>query len=377
MKQLELKQILIVTAAVLLSACNQEVNEEYMIKKENFGEHNGKEVFLITLINNDGNVVKLTNYGATLTWLEVPDRNGEKENITFGYETLEAYLNGDPYFGSVVGRYANRIAEGKFTLDGQEYQLTINNPPNTLHGGPEGWHSLVWDTEIIEKQDEVPVVKFTYLSPDMEEGYPGEVLAEVKYRWTNDNELTIEYKCTSDSRTVLNITNHAYFNLHGAGNGDILDHEVMIAAEKFTPVDENLIPTGELRPVEGTPFDFTSPHAVGERINEDYEQLRLGRGYDHNFVLDSKTEPDATVYEPASGRFIEMTTDQPGVQFYCGNFLNGLEKGHGGKIYEYRGGLCLETQHFPDSPNQPGFPSTVLEPGKPFESRTAYKFSVK
>jgi len=377
MKQLNIKQILMIAALIILSGCNQEVNEDYMIKKENFGEQDGKEVFLISLVNNEGNVVKLTNYGATVVWLEVPDKNGEKDNITFGYETLEAYLNGDPYFGSVVGRYANRIADGKFTLDGKEYNLAINNPPNTLHGGPGGWHSRVWDTEIIENNDEVPIIRFSYLSPDMEEGYPGEVRAEVQYSWTDDNELIIEYKCTSDKKTVLNITNHAYFNLKGAGNGDILGHELMIAASKFTPVDENLIPTGELKPVEGTPFDFTSPHIIGERIDDDYDQLKLGRGYDHNFVLDNKTEPDAMVYEPESGRLIEMTTDQPGVQFYCGNFLDGLEKGHGGMVYAYRGGLCLETQHYPDSPNQPDFPSTVLEPGKPFESRTVYKFSVK
>jgi aldose 1-epimerase len=377
MKQFNLKQILILAAILLFAGCKQEVKEEYTMKKEVFGELNGKQVDLITLTNSEGNSIKLTNYGATLVWLDVPDKEGNRENIAFGYETLDGYVNGDPYFGSVVGRYANRIAEGKFTLDGVEYHLTINNPPNALHGGPGGWHSVVWDTEIIEKQGEEPSVKFTYVSPDMEEGYPGEVKAEATYAWTDENELVIEYKCTSDKKTVLNITNHAYFNLHGAGNGDILDHELMIAAGEFTPVDETLIPTGEIRPVEGTPFDFTSLHIIGDRIGEDYDQLKLGLGYDHNFVLDNKTEPDAVVYEPQSGRMIEMTTDQPGVQFYCGNFLDGTQKGHGGKLYMYRGGLCLETQHFPDSPNQPDFPSTVLEPDKPFESKTVYKFSVK
>ncbi|MDT8401394.1 MAG: aldose epimerase family protein [Bacteroidales bacterium] len=377
MKQLKPQQILVLAAIVLFTGCKQEVNKQYIMKREDFGEIDGKKVELITLANTHGNTIKLTNYGATLVWVEVPDRDGNKENITFGYETLDAYLNGDPYFGSVVGRYANRIAGGKFTLDSVEYQLAINNPPNTLHGGPGGWHSVVWETEIIEKEGEEPAVKFTYLSPDMEEGYPGEVRAEAKYTWTDENELVIEYRCSTDKKTVLNITNHAYFNLHGAGNGDILDHELMIAAGKFTPVDENLIPTGELRPVEGTPFDFTTPHVIGDRIEDDYEQLRLGLGYDHNFVLDNTTEPDAVVYEPGSGRLIEMNTDQPGVQFYCGNFLNGLEKGHGGKVYEYRSGLCLETQHFPDSPNQADFPSAVLEPGKPFTSKTVYKFSVR
>lgn len=366
-----------VLALLLFAGCRETINEEYTMKRENFGEIDGKKVELITLTNNRGNTVKLTNYGATLVWLEVPDREGERENITFGYETLEEYVNGDPYFGSVVGRYANRIANAKFTLDGVEYILTVNNPPNTLHGGPGGWHSVVWDTEIVEKEGEKPIVKFTYVSPDMEEGYPGEVKAEASYTWTDLNELVIEYRCSTDRKTVLNITNHAYFNLHGAGTGNILDHELTIAASKFTPVDAYLIPTGELRPVEGTPFDFTTPRVIGDRIEDDYEQLRLGLGYDHNFVLDNKNEPDAVVYESGSGRMIEMTTDQPGVQFYCGNFLDGLQVGHGGKVYEYRSGLCLETQHFPDSPNQPEFPSTVLEPGKPFTSKTVYKFSVK
>jgi aldose 1-epimerase len=377
MKITDLKMLTPVLALLLFAGCRETINEEYTMKRENFGEIDGKKVELITLTNNRGNTVKLTNYGATLVWLEVPDREGERENITFGYETLEEYVNGDPYFGSVVGRYANRIANAKFTLDGVEYILTVNNPPNTLHGGPGGWHSVVWDTEIIEKEGEKPKVKFTYISPDMEEGYPGEVTAEASYTWTDLNELVIEYKCSTDKKTVLNITNHAYFNLHGAGTGNILDHELTIAASKFTPVDAYLIPTGELRPVEGTPFDFTSPHVIGERIEDDHEQLRLGLGYDHNFVLDNKDEPDAVVYESGSGRMIEMTTDQPGVQFYCGNFLDGLQVGHGGKVYEYRSGLCLETQHFPDSPNQPEFPSTVLEPGKPFTSKTVYKFSVR
>ena len=377
MKLQNFKLTFVLVALVIMSSCRQEIKEEYTMKKEIFGELNGKQAELITLTNNEGNTVKLTNYGATLVWVEVPDKNGDKDNITFGYETLEGYLNGDPYFGSVVGRYANRIAGGKFTLEGIEYNLTINNSPNTLHGGPGGWHSVLWDTEIMEKEGKEPAVKFTYISPDMEEGYPGEVKAEAIYTWTDDNELVIEYKCTADKKTVLNITNHAYFNLHGAGNGDILDHELMIAAGKFTPVDSNLIPSGELRPVKGTPFDFTSPHVVGDRIGENYEQLILGRGYDHNFVLDNENEPDAVVYEPQSGRMIEMTTDQPGVQFYCGNFLDGTQKGHGGKVYEHRSGLCLETQHFPDSPNQPDFPSVILEPDKPFTSKTVYRFTVR
>jgi aldose 1-epimerase len=276
----------------------------------------------------------------------------------------------------VVGRYANRIAKGKFTLDGVEYTLPLNNGPNSLHGGPGGWHSSVWDAEVVDKS-EFPTVKFTFHSPDMEEGYPGNMHVEAVYTWTDNNEIIIDYTLTTDKKTVLNITNHAYFNLHGAGNGDILDHQLMIKASGFVPVDTFLIPTGEIRPVSGTPFDFTKPHTVGERINEDYDQLVYGKGYDHTFVFDNLEEVDASVYEPVSGRFMEAISDQPGVQFYCGNFLNGTRIGHGGKPYIYRSGLCLETGHFPDSPNHPDFPSSILNPGETFKSKTIYRFSVK
>ncbi|HUS86139.1 MAG TPA: aldose epimerase family protein [Bacteroidales bacterium] len=347
------------------------------MKTEDFGQLEGHKVVLITLINKSGNSVKLTNYGAAVVWIEVPDRDGNLENITFGYETLEGYTRGDPYFGSIVGRYANRIALGKFTLDDEEYSLAINNDPNTLHGGPGGWHSVVWNYETFNDDSGAPAVRFTYDSPDMEEGYPGNMHIVATYKWTDANELVIGYECTTDKKTVLNITNHAYFNLKGAGNGDILDHELIIKASAYTPVDANLIPTGEMAPVAGTPFDFTSPYTVGERIDEDFEQLILGRGYDHNYVLDNTEEVDAVVYEPGSGRMLEMMTDQPGVQFYCGNFLDGTQTGHGDKVYNYRGGLCLETQHFPDSPNQSAFPTTVLNPGNVFRSSTIYRFSVK
>jgi aldose 1-epimerase len=370
--------LLIVSAVIMLfTTCNSGVEKEYEMIKEKFGEIDGKEIILVTLKNKSGNSVKLTNFGATLVWLEVPDRDGNRENITFGYSSLEDYLNGDPYFGSIVGRYANRISRGKFEIDGNEYNLAINNGVNTLHGGPGGWHSVVWAFEIIEEEGKDPVVKFNYTSPNMEEGYPGEMLVEVSYSWTDNNELVIDYKCSSDKKTVLNITNHAYFNLKGAGNGNILDHEVQIAASEFTPVDQDLIPLGHSRSVEGTPFDFRTPHLVGERIDDDYEQLVLGIGYDHNYVLDNKDEIDALVYESTSGRVMEMMTNQPGVQFYCGNFLDGTQIGHGGKKYEHRGGLCLETQHYPDSPNQPAFPSTIVEPGKPFKSQTIYRFSTR
>jgi len=376
MKKTIYHSLILIASAVLLTSCNQSAGKKETLKKESWGVHQGKEVFLFTLTNRNGNVLKLTNYGARITWIEVPDRSGVKENVTFGFDTFEGTLKGDPYFGSSVGRYANRIAKGKFTIDGTEYSLTLNNGPNALHGGPGGWHSVVWNAEIPEKTGS-PAVKFTYNSPDMEEGYPGNMDVEVTYTWSDNNEIVMDYKCTTDKKTVLNITNHAYFNLHGAGNVNILDHELTINASYFTPVDSALIPTGELRPVEGTPFDFTTPHTVGERIDEEYEQLRLGRGYDHNFVLDNVAEVDATVYDPETGRLLEVITDQPGIQFYCGNFLNGSLIGHSGKQYNYRSGLCLETQHYPDSPNHSDFPATTVNPGEIFISKTIFRFSVK
>ncbi len=377
MKKVLLLSITLIAGSLLFNSCRQssKKNKE-MVKKENYGVHKGKEVYLFTLTNKAGNVLKLTNFGARITWIEVPDRSGKKDNVTFGFDTFDGMIKGDPYFGSVVGRYANRIAKGKFTLDGTEYSLPINNGENTLHGGPLGWHSLVWNGEVVAKT-EYPTVKFTYLSPDMEEGFPGNMNVEATYTWTDNNEIVIDYKCTTDKKTVLNITNHAYFNLHGAGNGDILDHQLVINADKFVPVDSGLIPTGELRPVTGTPFDFITPHTVGERIMEQYDQLALGGGYDHTFILNNTDEVDATVYDPLTGRFMEVLSDQPGVQFYCGNFLDGTQKGHGGKQYIHRSGLCLETGHFPDSPNHPEFPTTTLNPGETFTSQTIYRFSVK
>ena len=367
---------MILCAMMITSSCTQSGKNKAMVTKETYGTHKGKEVFLFTLTNKEGNVLKLTNFGARITWIEVPDRSGKKENVTFGFDTFEGMLRGDPYFGAVVGRYANRIAKGKFTLDGVEYTLPLNNGPNSLHGGPGGWHSSVWDAEIVERT-EFPTVKFTWHSPDMEEGYPGNMHVETVYTWSDKNEIVIDYKCTTDKKTVLNITNHAYFNLHGAGNGDILDHELVIKAARFVAVDSTLIPTGELREVAGTPFDFTTPAKVGARIGEDYDQIKHGKGYDHTFVLDNKEEVDCSLYEPASGRLMEVISDQPGVQFYSGNFLNGSRIGYGGKPFIHRSGLCLETGHFPDSPNHPDFPTTILNPGETFTSKTVYRFSVK
>lgn len=366
----------LILIAVILASCNQSKKTKEMVRKDVFGTHNGKEVYLFTLTNKPGNVIRLTNYGAKINWIEVPDRNGNKDNVTFGYDTFDETLKGDMSFGSVVGRFANRIANGAFSLDGVKYNTPVNNGPNTLHGGPAGWHSVVWDAEII-KDSKFPSVKFSYLSPDMEAGFPGMVKAAVTYTWTDNNEIIMDYVCSTDKKTILNITNHAYFNLHGAGNSDILDHMLTIKATAFTPVDSVMIPTGEIRPVAGTPFDFNTPHAIGERIGENYDQLILGRGYDHNYILDNKDEVDATVYEPVSGRVLEVITDQPGMQLYTGNFLDGKQKGHGGKAYNYRSGLCLEADHYPDSPNRPDFPTTVLIPGETFKSTTIYRFSVK
>ncbi len=360
-----LSEIILITAISVSFA--QPVSRQSMVSKELLGLHQCKEVYLFTLTNKAGNVIRLNNYGARITWIEIPDRNGRKDNITFGYDTFEATIKGDRSFGSVLGRFAGGISKGKFILDGVEYKLSRF----------AGWTNVVWDSEIMN-DSEYPAVRFTYVSPDMEGGFPGTVNVGVTYSWTDNNEIIINYLCSTDRKTVLNVSNHAYFNLHGAGVGDILDHEVVIKASAFTPVDSFDLPTGEIRPVEGTPFDFTTPHTVGERINDSYEQLITGRGYDHNFILDNKEEVDATVYEPVSGRLLEVITDQPGVVFYTGNYLVGTKKtGYGGKPYNYRSALCLETGHFPDSPNHPHFPSAVLEADEIFESTTIYRFSVK
>jgi aldose 1-epimerase len=362
-----------VAACLVFTGCRQSRKE--LVRKEVFGNYQGKDIYLLTLTNKQGNVLRLINYGAKINWIEVPDKEGKKENITFGYDTFEQTAAGDMSFGSTVGRYANRIANGRFSLDGVEYNLPKNNGPNTLHGGPQGWHSVVWNTEVL-RDSKFPAVKFTYHSPDMEMGFPGNVDAEVVYTWTDNNEIVMDYKATTDKTTVINLTNHAYFNLHGAGNGSILDHVLTINASYFTPVDSVMIPTGELRAVEGTPFDFTKAHTIGERLEEKYDQLILGKGYDHNYILDNKEEVDAKVYEPTSGRVLEVITDQPGLQFYGGNFLNGSQTGHGGKVYNFRTGFCLESGHYPDSPNHPDFPSTVLNPGETYKTRTIYRFSV-
>ncbi len=338
---------------------------------------------LYELKNGSGTTVKITNYGATVTSIIVADRNGDFADIALGYNRVEDYINAvdKPYFGSVVGRYGNRIALGKFTLDGNTYSLATNNGPNHLHGGIIGFDKVVWDAKPIAG-DAFTGVELTYLAKDREEGYPGQLSIKVTYKLTDDNELSIEYYATTDKATPVNLTNHTYFNLAGEGNSTILDHELMVNAGNYTPVDATLIPTGEIVPVEATPFDFTTPKTIGRDINHENDQLTFGGGYDHNFVLNKGDAADsmtlaATVYEPASGRFMEVLTEEPGVQFYCGNFLDGRLKGKAAKPYVYRGGFCLETQHYPDSPNQPNFPSTILRPSQVYATKTIYRFSAK
>jgi aldose 1-epimerase len=345
---------------------------------------------LYTLSNAKGLQVKVTNYGGIITSLVVPDRDGKLADVALGYDSVAAYERNSPYFGALIGRYGNRIAGGRFTLEGKTYTLAKNDGPNSLHGGERGFDKQVWHAEPFQSDSGQGVV-FTRTSPAGEEGYPGNLEVRVTYTLTEDNALIFDYQATTDAPTPVNLTQHSYFNLRGTTPGsrgvtpgdtlrDILDHVVTLDADRFTPVDSTLIPTGELRGVEGTPFDFRTPHAIGERINADDQQLRFGGGYDHNFVLTrsdttyQQLEPAATVYEPESGRVMEVFTTEPGLQFYSGNFLDGTITGKGGVVYAHRSGLALETQHFPDSPNQPGFPSTILRPGETYRTRTVWSF---
>jgi aldose 1-epimerase len=344
-----------------------------------YGTVDGKPVKLYTLTNDHGMVVKITNYGGTITEIHVPDKSGKKADVALGFDKLEGYLDKSPFFGCIAGRVANRIAKGKFTLDGKDYALAVNNGSNALHGGKKGFDKKVWKSAPLTN-DAGPSVGLDYLSPDGEEGYPGNLNAYVTYTLGDDNALRIDYRASTDKPTPVNLTNHCYFNLAGQGNGTILDHEVMIAADQYTPVDDTLIPTGELKSVKGTPFDFSTPHAIGERIKE------VGGtpvGYDHNFVLrqprgdQSKPALGVRVHDPKSGRVMEMFTTEPGVQFYTGNFLDGSVIGKDGAKYPQYGGFCLEAQHFPDSIHHPNFPSTVLRPGREYRQTTIYKFSTK
>ena len=349
------------------------------VTKRVFGKlADGREADLYTLTNKNGMEVAITNYGGVVVAIKVPDREGKIADVTLGYDTLDGYVNTTAYFGATVGRYANRIAHGEFSLDGKKYTLAKNNGENSLHGGIVGFSKKLWTAEKPAGKDKSSV-RLRYTSKDGEEGYPGNLTVEVVYTVTDANELRFDYSATTDKDTVLNITNHSYFNL--AGTGNILDHQLTLKASRYTPVDAGLIPTGELRSVEGTPFDFRTATAVGARIQQDDEQLKLGKGYDHNWVLDDGGEGKlalaAIVYEPASGRQMETWTTEPGIQFYTGNFLDGTVKGKGGQAYQVRSALCLETQHFPDTPNHPDFPSAKLSPGAKFQSTTVYKFSAR
>ncbi|MEW5958978.1 MAG: aldose epimerase family protein [Chloroflexota bacterium] len=345
-------------------------------KQQSFGQTNdGSAVDLFTLTNDNGVQVKITNYGGALVSALAPDRQGNLADIVLGFDDLAGYLAQHPYFGVLVGRFGNRIAGGKFTLKGVDYQLAQNNGQNHLHGGLKGFDRAVWHAETVQNEAEIGV-KLTHVSPDGDEGYPGNLRVTVVYTLNNDNELKIDYTATTDQATIVNLTNHAYFNLAGAGSGDILGHELQLYADYFTPIDGALIPTGELRRVVGTPLDFTQLTPIGARINQEDEQLRLAGGYDHNFVVNGPAgvlRPAARVHEPASGRLLEAYTTEPGIQFYSGNFLDGTLIDKGGRVYK-RYGFCLETQHFPDSPNQPNFPSTVLEPGEEYRQTSVYKF---
>lgn len=339
--------------------------------------HNGKSIRLFTLVNRNGLRVDITNYGGRIVSLVVPDKNGVFDDIVTGFLTIDEYFDSkEVYFGALIGRFGNRIADGKFTIDNKQFTLNRNNGPNHLHGGPGGFHQVVWDAE----QEGNGKLKLFYRSPDMEEGFPGNLDVRVTYTLNDDNELHIDYEAETDKKTFINLTSHPFFNLSGEGGSSAMGHMLKINADYFTPVDDTLIPTGELMGVEGTPFDFRKFRKIGERINDKNQQIEFGQGYDHNFVLNKNgsNAPSlaAIVYDPESGRGMEVHTTEPGMQFYSGNFLTGNDRGKRGEAYTRRTSFCLETQHFPDSPNKPSFPSTLLEPGKSFSSKTIHRFSV-
>ena len=363
---------------LFLPATGVRSRAEAQVKKQAYGKTaEGAPVDLYTLTNQKGMEASITNYGGIVVTLKVPDRSGKPGDVVLGFDSLEGYLKPNPFFGALVGRYGNRIGHGTFTLNGVAYKLARNNGENHLHGGVQGFNRVVWNAKEAAGKGG-PGLVLSYLSKDGEEGYPGNLVVQVVYTLTDSNELRIDYSASTDKDTIINLTNHTYFNL--AGEGDILNHQLRLFAERFTPVDAGLIPTGELRAVKGTPFDFTKPTAIGARINQADEQLKIGKGYDHNFVLASgggKLAQAAEAYEPKTGRVLEVWTTEPGVQFYTGNNLNGSVRGKGGQAYAARAGFCLETQHFPDSPNKPNFPSAVLKKGGQYRTTTVFKFAVR
>jgi len=369
-------------STLLFNACQKPTNKtiEPMITKEPFGRtENDRQVDIYTLTNKNGIEVRAVTYGGIILSLTVPDKNGILADIVLGYNTLDGYLEANPYFGAIVGRYGNRIGNARFTLDGTEYELAQNNGPNHLHGGLVGYDKVVWSAETFEKEEERGVI-FSYTSPDGEEGYPGTLDVRVTYTLTDQNELIFDYHATTDKATPVNLTQHTYFNLAGHDRGDILSHEMQIFADRFTPTDDTLIPTGELRSVTETPMDFTESTVIGARIEEAYEPLVLAGGYDHNYILDRENDGlslAARVFEPSSGRVMEVLTTEPGMQFYSGNFLDGSITGKGGAVYPQRSGFCLETQHFPDSPNKPAFPPAIVRPGEVYQTQTVFRFSTQ
>jgi aldose 1-epimerase len=343
------------------------------------GIPDGPPVTIYTLRNDKGMEVRILNYGGIVQSLKVPDKNGKFDDVVLGYDSLGGYLTNSPYFGALIGRYGNRIGGGKFTLEGKTYKLAANNGPNSLHGGIKGFDKVVWQASPSLTPDG-PALELTYVSQDGEEGFPGNLKVTAIYTLTDNNELHLSFTATTDQPTLCNLTQHSYFNLRGQGNGDVLGHEVCINSDKITPVDKDLITTGEYAPVDGTPFDFRKPTAIGARINDPNQQLQFGTGYDHNWVINKplgKLGLQARVFEPATGRVLEMWSTEPGVQFYTGNFLDGSITGKDGKVYSRRTGFCLEPQHYPDSPNKPGFPTTELKPGKTYQNTIVYRFLVQ
>jgi aldose 1-epimerase len=373
-----MKTLLILTTCLTLTASAASAASAGSITVQPFGKtREGEPVKIYTLRNSKGAEARISTYGGIVVSLKVPDRDGKPGDVVLGYDHLKDYLKSSPYFGALIGRYGNRIKKGRFELEGKTHRLAINNPPNALHGGRQGFDKVLWSAEPAMSKNG-PSLQLTRVSKDGEEGYPGNLTVTAVYTLTSKNELRIDYTATTDKATIINLTHHSYFNLAGAGSGDILGHELTIKADKFTPIDKNFITTGEIRPVKGTPFDFRKAAAIGSRIAHHDEQLKFGLGYDHNWVINKppgRLAVIAKVHEPKTGRTLEVLSTEPGLQFYSGNFLDGTNVGKGGKAYRYRTGFCLEPQHFPDSPNKPHFPSVVLSPGQTYKNTIVYKFS--